>query len=109
MKKIDQDGEWEVYSGYKLLIKPSAEFEVRREVGRQQAEVAQAERDAVQAKRDACIAYLKKITDLRPEVLDKIIQGLTKAKFSELELEMSFEDIIESVRANREATLLETQ
>lgn len=106
-KMINQDGEWEVYSGYKLLIKTSRNFENRREIARQQAEIAQAERDAVQAKRDACIEHLKKIADLSPAKLEALKSNLTKAKFKELELEMSFEDIIESVRVNREASKIE--
>ncbi len=99
-KLIDQDGEWENHGKYRLLIKPSAAFEARREKDRIASEIAQAERDVVQAERDRCIAYLKKQSDLTSVDLKK--QGYTEVK-----LEMSFEDIIESVRANREATLRE--
>ncbi len=105
----DQDGEWEVHSGYRLLVKPSVEFEEKRAEQRAKAAIQQAERDVVQTERNRCIEHLKKLPDLSLEIMDRIIAGLTKAKFSELTLEMSFEDIIQSVRANREAKEKESQ
>lgn len=96
----DKDGTWEKRGLVSILVKPSAAFEAKREQDRIQAEIAQAERDAVQAERDRCIAYLKKQSDLT-----KV--NLADKGFSEAALEMSFEDIIESVRANREAELRE--
>ena len=102
---IDKDGEWEVHSGYRLLVKPSVDFETRREQSRIQSEKAEAERAVVQAERSRCIAYLKKKADLTKVNLAKT--GLTTKSFSEATLEMSFEDIIESVRCNREAALKE--
>lgn len=99
---IDKDGEWEVHSGFRLLIKPSAEFEERRR--RQEIKSAKqgAKRAVVQAERDRCIAYLKKQRDLSRV-------NLASKGYTEPELEMSFEDIIESVRANREAALRPVQ
>lgn len=93
---IDQDGEWEVHSGYKLLIKPSPAYEAKRVQWAIEAAIAQAERDVVQAERDKCIAYLKKQPDLT-----KV--DLKKAGYNELTLEMSFEDIITMCKNNREA------
>ena len=97
---IDQDGEWENHGKYRLLIKPSHDFEVRREKDRIAGKKAQAERDVVQVERDRCIAHLKKQSNLTKVNLAN--KGYTEAK-----LEMSFEDIIESVRSNREAALME--
>ena len=97
MKGItDNDGEWEVRGRVRLLVKPSLAFEERRRLDSIQAEIAQAERDVVQAERDRCIAYLKKQANL-----DTV--NLAKQKYTEAKLEMSFEDIIQMVRANREA------
>lgn len=98
---IDKDGEWiSGGKGARLLIKPSPAFEERRRLSRIESEKAQVERDKVQAERERCIAYLKKQGDLSKVNLAKT--GLLTKSFSEAKLEMSFEDIIESVRVNRE-------
>lgn len=102
---IDKDGKWEVHSGYRLLIKPSVEFEERRRLQAIESEKAEAERAIVQAERDRCIAYLKKRKDLSKVDLTKT--GILTPRFYEEKLEMSFEDIIESVKANRKAALKE--
>lgn len=101
----DKDGTWENYGSYKLLVKPSPAFEERRRLQAIESAKAQVERDKVQAERDRCIAYLKKQKDLIKVDLTKT--GLLVKPFTELKLEMSFEDIIESVRVNREAALRE--
>ena len=98
MIKIDRDGKWDVHSGVRFLIETSAAFEERRRLDRIASEAAKVERDRVQAERDRCIAYLKKQKDLTKVDLEK--KG-----YSELTLEMSFEDIIESVRINKEAEI----
>ena len=96
---IDKDGEWEVHGGVRLLIKPSKSFNDRRKAQAIESAIAQAERDVVQAERDRCITYLKKQSDLKLRSMAKV------TGFTERKLEMSFEDIIESVKVNRKAEL----
>ncbi len=96
----DRDGTWEVHGMVKLLVKPSNSFEDRRKAQAIVSAQADAKRAVVQAERDRCIAYLKKQSNLSKVNLAS--KGYTLAK-----LEMSFEDIIESVRVNREAAKLE--
>lgn len=99
---INKDGRWEVHGLVRVLVKPSKKFNERRRLQAIESEKAQIERDKVQAERDRCIAYLKKQKDLTK--VDLASKGYTEAK-----LEMSFEDIIESVRVNRKAILREVE
>ena len=96
MIRIDKDGGWEVFDGARVLVEPSVEFEDRRSLQAIESAKAGAERDAVQAERDRFIAYLK-----GQQNLDRV----STRGFSVTKLEMSFEDVIESVRANRKAEL----
>lgn len=97
---IDKDGVWEVRGLVRLLVEPSTEFQERRRLQAVEFEKAESERALVQAERDGCIAYLKTQANLGN--VDLAGQG-----FKEAALEMSFEDIIESVGVNREAELRE--
>lgn len=95
MREIkDKDGTWQVRDGVKYLVQPSAEFETRRAANNIKSAQQEAEREVVAGVREKYYNKLYKS------------QTLTMSKprwYDENKAEMSFDDMIESVKSNKQA------